>query len=380
MSVLTEKEALSRASTTSLLKIKKLNCWGSDLSDISLVRQMPNLEVLNLSANNIVSLKDIAFCSQLKELYLRKNYIKLEEIKHLKNLPNLEILWLTGNPCTEEASYKETILLNLPSIKKLDSILVTQDDLELAKKNGRNLDFETIIYNPQGFDKKQIGNIEKQILSFETQEFDEKQSRVIENLTVPHDEKKDVIIENQTMLENLSLHDSVNDHTLVGSAVKIKVGENSTEIFVPSTVSFEPEHSFISLTGSSSTTSVASSIDLEQANERRKALGLKLLDIGIPVSLSPSRKNDDVIKKPIFEEVNPTIDLISMSNCEEKEESVIEETNRSIFSNPRSNTLSAVILLLETLSNDELEQVVAYADNLLRSNHESGVTKSSLYT
>uniref|UniRef100_T2MJ28 Uncharacterized protein C21orf2 n=1 Tax=Hydra vulgaris TaxID=6087 RepID=T2MJ28_HYDVU len=261
MSVLTEKEVLSRASASDLSKIKKLNCWGSDLSDVSLLRKMSNLEVLNLSANNIFSLKDISFCSQLKELYLRKNHIELEEVKHLKNLPNLEILWLSGNPCAEKPFYKETILLNLPSVKKLDGILVTENDIENATSSG------------------------------------------------------------------------------------------ITPIPIPSISSLAP---------------VASSIDLEKANERRKALGLKLLDTG-NTSLFSVKSNEESIEKSFI----PMSEIISVTNCEDdkEEELITEKTDFSTFSNTRSNsatrsnTLSAVILLLETLNCDELDEVISYAHN-----------------
>lgn len=39
---------------------------------ISIIRQMPNLEVLSLSVNKISTLADFAHCPKLRELYLRK--------------------------------------------------------------------------------------------------------------------------------------------------------------------------------------------------------------------------------------------------------------------------------------------------------------------
>lgn len=38
---------------------------------------MPNVEVLSLSVNKIRSLQDFAYCSNLTELYLRKNEVCL---------------------------------------------------------------------------------------------------------------------------------------------------------------------------------------------------------------------------------------------------------------------------------------------------------------
>jgi hypothetical protein len=48
-------------------------CAGID--DISILQHMPNIEVLSLSVNKIGSLRYFAFCSQLKQLYLRANAV-----------------------------------------------------------------------------------------------------------------------------------------------------------------------------------------------------------------------------------------------------------------------------------------------------------------
>lgn len=56
--------------------IKNLNLWGNDLEDISLITEMPNIEICSLSLNKIVSLKDFSSCKKLTELYLRKNLVR----------------------------------------------------------------------------------------------------------------------------------------------------------------------------------------------------------------------------------------------------------------------------------------------------------------
>jgi len=45
-----------KTKTNRLDKLKNLNLWGNDLSDISIVSTMPALEVLSLSVNNISTL------------------------------------------------------------------------------------------------------------------------------------------------------------------------------------------------------------------------------------------------------------------------------------------------------------------------------------
>ena len=149
MCTLTEDVVLSRSRATSLDNVKKLNCWGSGLSDITILRKMPNVEVVTLSVNEISSLKDFAYCPKLKELYLRRNVITdLNEVQFLKDLPNLKVLWLSDNPCSEEQDYRSTVLKSLPNIEKLDNIEVCseergeiihdKDDLEEASCNDLN--------------------------------------------------------------------------------------------------------------------------------------------------------------------------------------------------------------------------------------------------
>ena len=40
-----------------LSDVKSLNCWGQDLADVSILCEMPNVEVLSLSVNRICTLK-----------------------------------------------------------------------------------------------------------------------------------------------------------------------------------------------------------------------------------------------------------------------------------------------------------------------------------
>lgn len=48
---LTRKMVLSRAKASELHSVRKLNCWGSRLTDISICREMPSLEVITLSSD-----------------------------------------------------------------------------------------------------------------------------------------------------------------------------------------------------------------------------------------------------------------------------------------------------------------------------------------
>ncbi len=55
--VLTAEIILTRTKTGSLENVKNLNLWGNDIEDVSVLREMPNLEVLSLSVNKITTLK-----------------------------------------------------------------------------------------------------------------------------------------------------------------------------------------------------------------------------------------------------------------------------------------------------------------------------------
>jgi len=61
--------------TDNLTKIYKLNLWGNELEDLSILSEMPNVEIVSLSLNKISSLRDFSSCHKLSELYLRKNNI-----------------------------------------------------------------------------------------------------------------------------------------------------------------------------------------------------------------------------------------------------------------------------------------------------------------
>ncbi|XP_043865398.1 GATA zinc finger domain-containing protein 10 isoform X3 [Drosophila mojavensis] len=138
MSRLTEEMVIARAKQSDLGLIKKLNCWGSDLTDVNIIKRMHGVEVLALSVNKISTLAPFEDCTKLQELYLRKNNIQnINEIGYLQNLPALKYLWLEENPCCERAgpNYRSIVLRALPNLKKLDNVEVTPEELEAAIRN-----------------------------------------------------------------------------------------------------------------------------------------------------------------------------------------------------------------------------------------------------
>ena len=117
--------------------VRKLNCWNFELTDVSMVRRMPSVQILSLSLNKISTLSDFAHCPQLEELYLRKNDIAdINELYYLTSLQKLRKLWLAENPCAEAPNYRHTVLKALPDLEILDNIPV-QDDGKKRQTNSQ---------------------------------------------------------------------------------------------------------------------------------------------------------------------------------------------------------------------------------------------------
>jgi Leucine-rich repeat (LRR) protein len=126
---MTPELVMQKCKSERMQDIKNLNFWGNDLEDISLIAEMPNIEICSLSLNKIVSLKDFSSCKKLTELYLRKNLVKdLQEIKYLTLCPNLKVLWLWDNPIADHPLYRQYVVKLLPNLIKLDNNAVTAEE------------------------------------------------------------------------------------------------------------------------------------------------------------------------------------------------------------------------------------------------------------
>ena len=165
----------TRVKSDRIENIKSINFWGNDLEDISILKQMPNLEVISLSVNKIRTLRDFGGLKKLRELYLRKNLISdIDEIKHLATCPNLLILWINENPIVECKNYRLLIISFLPQLTKLDDNLITPEE----KKQANSLN-KIQNNNPEDKDEDSFENMEygennyfKEENNFEVQNFD----------------------------------------------------------------------------------------------------------------------------------------------------------------------------------------------------------------
>ena len=121
--MLTKEYILSKYDKFSdITEIKKLDVYGEDIQDITIISKMPNIEILSLSSNKISSLSPLSICLNIRELYLRNNNINsFRELKHLQPIGNLKVLWLEGNPICKDKFYRDKVLNILPQVKILDN-------------------------------------------------------------------------------------------------------------------------------------------------------------------------------------------------------------------------------------------------------------------
>ncbi|KAK4468604.1 hypothetical protein MN116_007795 [Schistosoma mekongi] len=133
--------------------ITKLNLWGLKLKNVSMLKCMPNLKIINMSSNCLQSLESFTTCLNLCELYLRNNHIvNINEVGHLKYLNKLEKLWLNGNLCCDyfknydknntiqcnnaSIRYRCTVIRNLQRLIHLDQEDITSEERELSEEYG----------------------------------------------------------------------------------------------------------------------------------------------------------------------------------------------------------------------------------------------------
>lgn len=101
---------------------------GCDVDCIELCSEMPRLKILSLSVNKVKSLEPLQHCKALEELYIRKNRIEsIDELKYLRNLPKLRVLWVEENPFTDNLSYRNKVIQLLPQITTLDNKAVNRE-------------------------------------------------------------------------------------------------------------------------------------------------------------------------------------------------------------------------------------------------------------
>ena len=126
--MLTEELILSKnPNLLEISSITKLNICSKDISDISILSKMKNLEIISFPSNKISYLYPLSNCKNLREINLRNNSIfSFNELNYLTNLKKLKILCLEGNPISYDDNYTEKIMKILPHLHYLDNKNVTK--------------------------------------------------------------------------------------------------------------------------------------------------------------------------------------------------------------------------------------------------------------
>ena len=65
LNALTKEIIIEKCKKENFKEIKNVNLWGSDLEDMTLIRQLTNIEVVSLSVNKINTLQHFSYCPKI---------------------------------------------------------------------------------------------------------------------------------------------------------------------------------------------------------------------------------------------------------------------------------------------------------------------------
>ncbi|WWC96181.1 hypothetical protein V866_003048 [Kwoniella sp. B9012] len=105
--------------------LEELYLSHNGLTKIEGLEKNTKLKTLDIGNNMIEEIEGISHLSELEEFWASYNKIpNLQSLdKQLRPLPNLETVYLEGNPCqlNDMAGYRRKIILALPQIKQIDA-------------------------------------------------------------------------------------------------------------------------------------------------------------------------------------------------------------------------------------------------------------------
>jgi hypothetical protein len=118
-----------------LTKLRWLDLSFNKIRKIQGLSTLTNLEDLTLYSNKISIIEELELCPKLQCLSLGNNKIdSLEQIIRLRQLSNLKMLTLAGNPVCEEAEYRMTVLAFVSHIKYLDYSMIDMSEVHIAEE------------------------------------------------------------------------------------------------------------------------------------------------------------------------------------------------------------------------------------------------------
>jgi hypothetical protein len=118
-----------------LVNLKWLDLSFNSIERIQGLKSLKQLEDLSLYSNNISIIEGLDSCVSLQCISLGNNKIKLlEQVIRLRQLRNLRMLTLSGNPICNEPEYKMTVLAYVDALSYLDYALVDNSEIANAKE------------------------------------------------------------------------------------------------------------------------------------------------------------------------------------------------------------------------------------------------------
>lgn len=118
-----------------LVNLRWLDLSFNSIEKIQGLKSLKQLEDLSLYSNHISIIEGLESCVSLQCLSLGNNKIKLlEQVIRLRQLRNLRMLTLSGNPICNESEYKMTVLAYVDALSYLDYALVDSSEIINAKE------------------------------------------------------------------------------------------------------------------------------------------------------------------------------------------------------------------------------------------------------
>lgn len=89
--------------------------------------------ILDLAYNKLEVIDNLDDNKEITDLWLNKNLIsEWASVDYLKNLPNLDTIYLIHNPVANDQNYIQWIMDNLPSVTQIDA-----DSIMMIKKRAQ---------------------------------------------------------------------------------------------------------------------------------------------------------------------------------------------------------------------------------------------------
>jgi Leucine-rich repeat (LRR) protein len=127
---------------------KSLDLWGLSLRNLPVLQDAKSITTVSAGFNQLTTLHGLP--PNLTALFLSNNNIAFSELRPLRDLPLLNYLDLSRNPCSTEdpVLFEGAVLLLCPLLKKIGDKSVTPLMLEAAREVGSNPAFVALLTNP----------------------------------------------------------------------------------------------------------------------------------------------------------------------------------------------------------------------------------------